>query len=102
MSRIAIYARSQVHPGKADEFGVAFAHVIAATRDEPGTLSYGLQRSNDDPDVFWTTELYADDTAFEAHRTSPAQLATRPMMKGLVAGSTTVFGEQVLGKDLLT
>ena len=70
MPRIAIVARVTVKAGKADEYVAAFAPLLEQAETEPGTLLYAVHRAKDDPRVFWTTEVYADDAAFAAHRAS--------------------------------
>jgi autoinducer 2-degrading protein len=45
---------------------------------EPGTLLYVLHRSKDDPDLFWVSELYANEDASADHSTSDAMAAATP------------------------
>jgi hypothetical protein len=52
--------------GKAGQYLAALAPLLEQARKEPGTLLYAVHRSADDPQVFWTTEIYADDAAFAA------------------------------------
>ena len=75
MSQVAIVARVTVKQGKADQYVATFAPLLEQARKEPGTLLYAIHRSKDDPDVFWTTEIYADDAAFAAHSASEVHAA---------------------------
>lgn len=68
MSHVAIVARITVKEGKANEYLAAFAPPLEQAEKEPGTLCYAVHRSKDDPHVFWTTEVYADDDAFPSVR----------------------------------
>jgi (4S)-4-hydroxy-5-phosphonooxypentane-2,3-dione isomerase len=67
MAHIAIVARVTVKEGKTGEYLAAFAPLLEQAGQEPGTLLYAVSRSKDDPQVFWTTEIYADDAAWAAH-----------------------------------
>lgn len=70
MSQVAIVARVTVKKGKAEQYIAAFAPLLEQAQKEPGTLLCALHRSKDDPHVFWTAEIYADDAAFAAHGAS--------------------------------
>ena len=100
MARIAIVARVTVKQGRAGEYLAAFARLLAQAEREPGTLLYAVNRSNDDPHVFWTTEVYADDAAFTAHRASDAHAAATPVFSELIAAADVLAGETLLAKGL--
>ena len=100
MSHVAIVARVTVKEGKADEYVAAFAPLLEQARREPGTLLYAIHRSNDDPHVFWTTEVYADDDAFAAHRASEVHAAASPVFTELIAAADVVIGETLMAKGL--
>ena len=100
MSQVAIVARVTVREGKAGQYAAAFAPLPGQARTEPGTLLYALHRSKDDPDVFWTTEIYADDAAFAAHGASEVHAAAAPVFTELIAGSDVIIGETLMAKGL--
>jgi len=100
VSHVAIVARVTVKEGKADEYVAAFAPLLEQARREPGTLLYAVHRSNDDPHVFWTTEVYADDDAFAAHRASEVHAAASPVFTELIAAADVVIGETLMAKGL--
>ncbi len=100
MSHVAIVARVTVKEGKADEYVAAFAPLLEQAKREPGTLLYAVHRSNDDPHVFWTTEVYADDDAFAAHRASEVHAAASPVFTELIAAADVVIGETLMAKGL--
>lgn len=100
MSQVAIVARVTVRKGKARQYVAAFAPLLEQARKEPGTLHYALHRSKDDPDVFWTTEIYADAAAFAAHGASEVHAAAASVFPELIAGSDVLIGETLMAKGL--
>jgi len=100
MPTVALIARFKAKEGKAEELIAAFRPVLEQAEKEPGTLLYALHRSKDDPDLFWTSELYADDNAFSAHRESGAMAAATPALGALIAESEFIVGEPVSAKGL--
>jgi len=100
VSHVAIVARVTVKEGKADEYVAAFAPLLEQAKREPGTLLYAVHRSNDDPHVFWTTEVYADDDAFAAHRAREVHAAASPVFTELIAAADVVIGETLMAKGL--
>ena len=100
MSYVAIVARVTVKEGKAEEYVAAFTPLLEQAGKEPGTLLYALSRSKDDPHVFWTTEVYADDAAFAAHSSSEVHVAASPVFTELLAASEVIIGETLLAKGL--
>ena len=100
MSHVAITARVTVREGRADEYVAAFAPLLEQAEKEPGTLLYAVHRSTDDPNVFWTTEVYADDAAFAAHSASDVHAAAAPVFTELIAAADVMVGETVMAKGL--
>jgi (4S)-4-hydroxy-5-phosphonooxypentane-2,3-dione isomerase len=100
VSHVAIVARVTVKAGRADEYLAAFGPLLRQAEREPGTLLYAVHRSKDDPHVFWTTEVYADDAAFAAHRASEAHAAAGPVFTELIAAADVTIGETLMAKGL--
>jgi quinol monooxygenase YgiN len=100
VSHVAIVARVTVRDGKADAYLAAFAPLFEQAEKEPGTLLYAVHRSKDDPNVFWTTEVYADDDAFAAHSASDVHAAAAPVFGDLIAAADVMVGETVMAKGL--
>ena len=100
MSQVAIVARVTVKEGKAGQYLAAFAPLLEQARKEPGTLLYALHRSKDDPHVFWTTEVYADDDAFTAHAASDVHTAATPAFTEFIAAADVIVGETLMAKGL--
>ena len=70
MSKTAILAKLTAQPGKRDELVEALGPLVEAVDQEPGTELYVLHTSATEPDVVWFYELYTDEAALNAHRTS--------------------------------
>lgn len=100
MSHVAIVARVTVKEGKADEYIAAVAPLLEQAEKEPGTLLYAVHRSKDDPLVFWTTEVYADDAAFAAHSASEVHGAASSIFIELIAAADVIIGETLMAKGL--
>ena len=100
MPKVALLSRVRAKEGKAEELIAAFRPVFEQVEKEAGTLVYVLHRSKDDPDLFWVSELYADDDAFAAHRGSDAMAAATPALGGLIAESELIVGEPVSAKGV--
>jgi (4S)-4-hydroxy-5-phosphonooxypentane-2,3-dione isomerase len=97
---VAIVARVTVKEGKAGEYVAAFAPLLEQARKEVGTLLYAVHHSKDDPHVFWTTEVYADDAAFEAHGASEVHAAAFSVFTELIAAADVMIGETLMAKGL--
>lgn len=100
MSHVAIVARVTVKEGKAGEYLAACARLLEQAEKEPGTLSYAANRSRDDPHVFWTTEVHADNAAFAAHSSSEVHAAAAPVFTELIAAADVIIGETLMAKGL--
>lgn len=73
----------KVKAGKEKEFEEAFAPCIAATKKEPGCISYELNRDTDDPSIYVNYEKFRSVAALEEHLKQPHTqklLATVPML----------------------
>ena len=98
MPRVSLLAKFRVKDGKSEELIAAFQSLFEHVEKEPGTLLYVMNRAKDDPDVFWFSELYADDNAFAAHSGSDAMANAMPTLGPLIAESELVLGDPVLAK----
>ncbi|WP_246723837.1 putative quinol monooxygenase [Rhizobium lentis] len=69
-----------VAPGNTDAFERAFAVQAAAVRaNEPGSRLYELFKSSTLTDSYTLIEIYDDQVALAAHRTSSHMAANRPL-----------------------
>jgi quinol monooxygenase YgiN len=102
MPHVAIVARVTVKEGRAGEYVAAFASLLEQAEREPGTLIYTVNRSNDDPNVFFTIEVYADEAAFAAHTSSEVHAAASPVFTELIAASDVMIGEPLMARAWMT
>ncbi len=72
MGKVSVIATLTVKDGKADELAAAFGAFFPHLDDEDGTETYTLHRSSTSPNVFYVTEVYADQSAFDTHAGSDA------------------------------
>ncbi len=75
MSQKSAVVRIKVKPGRGNEVIAAFEGAREHVAGEAGTLLYTLHRSAADEDVFFVTEIYADQDALDAHMTGPGMAA---------------------------
>ena len=95
MGKVCLLAKIVAHDGKADELVAAFDSMFAHVEQEPGTEVYVLNRSAQDPDVFFFYELYTDGDALTAHGGSEAMKAAAPIFGPLIKESEMIVGEPV-------
>ena len=100
MAHVSIVARVTVKEGRANEYVAAFVPLLEQAVKQPGTLLYAVNRSKDDPHVFWTTEIYADGDAFAAHSASEVHAAAAKVFTELIAAADVTIGETVMAKGL--
>ena len=67
---IFIVARHAIRPEAAEAFPRLMEGFTAATRAEPGCISFEWSRSTDDPRVYFLVEAFRDAAAGEAHVSS--------------------------------
>jgi (4S)-4-hydroxy-5-phosphonooxypentane-2,3-dione isomerase len=100
VAQVAITARVTVKEGQADQYLTAFERLLEQAGKEPGTLLYAVHRSGDDPNVFWTTEVYADEVAFAAHSSSQAHTEATPIFTELIDTADVLVGKTLMAKGL--
>jgi (4S)-4-hydroxy-5-phosphonooxypentane-2,3-dione isomerase len=100
MAKVSMLAKLRTKEGKGDQLIAAFDSIFQAVEKEPGTEIYAMNRSKDDPDVFWFYELYADTGALGAHGGSAAMGAAAKVFGPLIAETELILGEPVRAKGL--
>ena len=90
-STVTVVARIRAAKGKGDALAALLVEQCAVV-GEPGCLAYRVHRSTKDPELFLFYETYADDAAFEVHRTAPHLAAYRKRREeeGLTEGAVEV------------
>jgi quinol monooxygenase YgiN len=77
----------------SDAFEHAFAVQVAAVRaNEPANRLYELFKSRTLADSYTLVEIYEDEAALPAHRTSSHMAANRPLTVGRYRRLPRVFG----------
>ena len=66
-----VLARIVLRPDAAEAGRRLFADLAAATRGEPGCVSYRVFAQSDAPHVFQTVEEWTDGAAADAHMRTP-------------------------------
>jgi quinol monooxygenase YgiN len=88
---ILIVVRHLIRPEYVDEFPRMVAEFTAATRAEPGTISFEWSRSTDDPAVYFLVEAFRDAAAGQAHVTSDHFKAAIAQLPGLLAAPPEII-----------
>jgi len=86
MANVAVIAKITALPGLRDEVVSVLSELVAAAKEEPGTLVYVMNIDKTDADVIWFYELYAGDEAFAAHGGSEAMKAVGGKLRDKAAG----------------
>lgn len=86
MSKVAVWARIPVQPGKRDEMVTVLQTALATAEDEPGTTYYILHEDPKDENVLYFYELYTGQEALQAHMGSDAFKALGPSIAPYLAG----------------
>src|SRR5579884_4189095 len=63
-----VAAKWRARPGKADRLLEVIEEMTPPSRAEPGCVFYQAQRSEEDPNLFFLYEQYADEAGYEAHQ----------------------------------
>ena len=72
MGKVSVIATLTVKDGQGDALIAAFDSLFPHIDGEHGTEHYLLHRSTTNPNLFFVTELYSDQAAFDAHAGSDA------------------------------
>jgi quinol monooxygenase YgiN len=67
MGKVSVIATLTVKDGRGDALVAAFDEFFPNLEEERGTEHYVLHHSTTNPNVFFVTELYTDQAAFDAH-----------------------------------
>jgi quinol monooxygenase YgiN len=99
---VAIYqtAHYQVNPDAVDRVKAAITEFVDyVTRNEPGTRMYTAWQQQDDPTKFVHLFEFADDSAHQAHGSSPAVRKFEEVYQPELAGRPVIFTDYLLIAD---
>jgi quinol monooxygenase YgiN len=90
---ISFTVRMTFRPEDREELDVILRELTAASRQEPGCVSYIPHRVESDPDTIVIYEQYRDQAAADAHRASPhfAQYAVGGLYQRMLQRSIEVL-----------
>lgn len=88
---ILIVVKHPVRPEFADDWPAQVEQFTAATRAEPGNISFEWFRSAEDPDTWLLVEVFADDEAGKAHVESAAFRAAIERMPHLLRATPQII-----------
>ncbi|HYA36314.1 MAG TPA: putative quinol monooxygenase [Candidatus Binataceae bacterium] len=83
---ITVIAKLKAKAGSEAQLEAAFRKMIGLVRTEPGTLSYVLHRSTQDPTTFVFYETYQDQAALDFHGKTPHMKEMGGAIGGLLDG----------------
>jgi quinol monooxygenase YgiN len=93
--KLSVIATITAKAGQGDALAAAFDEIFGPVAGEAGTELYVLHRSTMKPDLFFVTELYTDQAAFDAHVGSEAFAALTEKLGSLVETADLQFAEPV-------
>jgi quinol monooxygenase YgiN len=96
MGKLSGLATITVKDGRGDELIDAFRGAAEHVAKEDGTEHYVLHRNNTDPNVFYVTEVYSDQAAYETHTSGAALAALGPALADIVEGFSFELATPVL------
>jgi quinol monooxygenase YgiN len=65
-----VSAKWRAKPGKEERLKALCEEMTEPSRAEPGNLFYQVQRSIEDPQLFYLYEQYVDESGYVAHQES--------------------------------
>jgi quinol monooxygenase YgiN len=86
MSKIAVLAKLKSVDGQRSALVDALQTALQTAAGEAGTMYYLLHEDPSEENTLWFYELYADQAALDAHRTSDAFKALGAAIRDLVDG----------------
>lgn len=92
-------ARVRAVAAKADELAVLLASLAAATRLEPGCLSYEFYRDVEDVTLFCSVETWVSRSDLDAHLAAPHTARVLSQLPELVSSSATIHAHEIASTD---
>jgi quinol monooxygenase YgiN len=101
MSKIAVIAKIIAQPGKRADVVAGMASMMDHVESEPGTLKYILTEDQNEADVLWMYEEYADQASLDSHGSSDAMKSLGGSIGPFLAGRPELFFTNTIrGKGL--
>jgi quinol monooxygenase YgiN len=96
MSEIHVFANVTAAAGNADKLRDVLTTLVAATKEEPGVISYILHEDIKTPGNFYVFEAYKNQAAVDAHMASPHLAAAFAAAGPLIAGAPSIVPTTVV------
>ena len=93
---VVVCALITVAKGKGNEYQEKFKGLAAKVRKDPGTITYVLNRSMEDPDKFFVFEQYENEEALKYHASTEHFQAYRKETADLVKDRDVSFYQEVV------
>jgi quinol monooxygenase YgiN len=90
MSKVSVWVKLDVQPGKRDEAVAIIQEALNAVESESGTEIYLLHTDPNDENVVYFYEKYADSDALTAHSTADWFKSFGPKLGPVLAGRPTM------------
>ena len=87
---VIITALFIVKPGKESEFEVLAKSMVEKVKAELGAVEYTLHKGVENPRIYFFYERYADQAAYEAHRTTSYLAQFSADNASLIEGEVTL------------
>ena len=101
MSKVSVWAKFDLQPGKRDEAIGIIQEAIDAVESEPGTLMYLVHTDPENEDLLYLYEMYENQDALVAHGGAEWIKAFGPKLRTVLAGRVSMqFFSPVAGKGL--
>ncbi len=84
MGKVYLTGHLEVPPDRIEAVTAALPAHIALTRAEPGCLAFSVAQSPDNPTHFLVSEIFANQSAFNAHQARTAASAWAKVTDGLL------------------
>jgi quinol monooxygenase YgiN len=94
---ILVVVKNPIRPKYADQFPELIAEFTAATRAEPGNISFDWSRSVDDPNMYILVEAFEDAAAGEVHVNSAHFKKAMEVLPTLFAAVPEIVNVEVPG-----
>ncbi|MDQ6649213.1 MAG: antibiotic biosynthesis monooxygenase [Actinomycetota bacterium] len=91
MAKVAVVAKIMAQDGRRDEVLAVLRRIVEAADEEPGTEVYAVNTQDDEPNVIWIYELYADQAARESHGASETMKQVGAAVRELAAAPAQIL-----------
>ncbi len=101
MSKVAVWVKLDIQPGKRDEAVAIIQEALGAVQSEDGTLIYVLNADPNDENVLYFYEAYTGQDALVAHSSADWFKSFGPKLGPVLAGRPAMtFLSPLGGKGL--